>query len=97
MKDWLYTKDSYLVTGVTEDGLPFFEKKFLGWNHNDDFSDIEDLVIIKAVVKNNGSEMLVENIFYSEEAMSNIFLRMKSEELEQIVLNEVDLWLNGIN
>jgi hypothetical protein len=97
MKDWAYTKDSYLTAGITEEGLPFFEKRLQGWNDEEDESVKEDLVVINAVIYDDGTEMVLKNIFTSEEAFANPLIRKKGEEMEQIVLKEVNLWLNGSN
>jgi hypothetical protein len=97
MKEWTYTQDSFLIAGITEDGLPFFEKKLQGWNDNEDFSDREDLVIVNAVIYDDGTEILLKNIYSSEEAYSNPTISKKGEEIEQVLLEEVHLWLNGAN
>lgn len=94
MKEWLHTQDSCLTTGVTEEGHPYFEKKLQGWNQND-LSDIEDLVTVNAVLYNNGLEMNVKNIYSSKEALENAEIRKKGEEIEQLVLQEAQLWANG--
>lgn len=95
MKDWAYTEDGYLVAGITEDGFPYFEKKLQGWNDHDDPSNKEILVVISAVIYDDGTEMVVKNIYSSEDAFANPLIREKGEEMEQIVLHEVNLWLNG--
>ncbi|MEH6993730.1 hypothetical protein V7075_13610 [Neobacillus drentensis] len=95
MKSWAYTEDGYLVAGITENGLPYFEKKLLGWNDHKDPSNKEDLVVISAVIYDDGTQMVLKNIYASEEAFANPLIRKKGEEMEQVVLNEVKLWLNG--
>jgi hypothetical protein len=97
MKNWTSIEDGYLVAGITEEGLPFFEKRLHGWNDQEEHSDKEDLVVINAVIYDDGTEMILKNIFASEEAFSNPIIRKKGEEMEQIVLKEVNLWLNGAN
>ncbi|MDM5329822.1 hypothetical protein [Neobacillus sp. CF12] len=96
MKNWLYTENTILIAGMTEEGLPFFENKLQGWN-DEEGTDKEDLVIINAVVYDDGSEMILKNIYTSEEAMENPVIREKSEEVEQILLQEVNLWISGMN
>ncbi|MCM2536028.1 hypothetical protein NDK43_31710 [Neobacillus pocheonensis] len=97
MKAWSYTKKCDLIAGITEEGLPFFENKLQGWNDNKGFSDKEDIVIVNAVIYDEGAEVRLKNIFTSVEAMENPFIRMMGEEMEQILLQEVHLWLNGAN
>jgi hypothetical protein len=97
MKNWANIEDGYLVAGITEEGLPFFEKRLHGWNKHEEHSVKEDLVVINAVIYDDGTEMILKNIFASEEVYSNPIIRKKGEEMEKIVLQEVNLWLNGAN
>jgi hypothetical protein len=96
MKKWLYTENTILIAGMTEDGLPFFENKLQGWNDKEG-NDRVDLVIINAVLYDDGAEMILRNIYTSEEAMEDPVIREKSEEVEQILLEEVNLWISGMN
>ena len=97
MKAWSYTRNSTLTTGITPEGLPYFENRIQGWNDNNNFSDLEDLVILNAVFHNVGAELRIQNTYTSEDAWNCPFIREKHEETEQILLHEINLWLNGVN
>ncbi|WP_028401420.1 hypothetical protein [Ectobacillus panaciterrae] len=99
MKTWAYIKNSELIAGITEEGLPFFENKVQGWNDNKRDSDIEDLIIHRAVVYDEGAELRIKSIYTytSEDVMNNPIVMQKYEEAEQILLREINLWLNGAN
>ncbi|ETI69159.1 hypothetical protein [Neobacillus vireti] len=95
MKNWAYTTQGSVKTGITGEGLPFFESSILGWQDDNRFSECEKLVVISAVLYDDGAECVLKNIYTSEEAIANPKIRMQSEEVEQQLLNEVQLWLNG--
>ncbi|WP_147534577.1 hypothetical protein [Bacillus marasmi] len=95
MKYWNYTNISKIVADITEDGLPSFEKKLQGWNDTVDQADIVDIVVIKAIVANNGTEIDLKLSYCSEEVMNDLEIKKKSFEMEQTLLKEVQLWING--
>jgi hypothetical protein len=57
MKFWRYIElDDGIGHGWTEDGLPFWEMEIQGWNDDITFTDLADLVAIRAVLLNSDSE-----------------------------------------
>ncbi|MEH7116847.1 hypothetical protein V7128_05390 [Neobacillus vireti] len=97
MENWSYIKDTFLTAGITEEGLPFFEHKLQGWNDDKSSNNKEDIVVVQAIIYDEGAEVLLRNIYISEEAMNDPLIRQKGEEIEQNVLQEVNLWLHGAN
>lgn len=95
MKNWTYTKNSELTTGINEEGFPYFQCKIQGWNDNNYFSDVEDVVTLKAIIQDQGAELLLQSIYTSEYALNCPFVQERCEETEQVLLQEAQLWLHA--
>ncbi|WP_129727557.1 hypothetical protein [Ectobacillus funiculus] len=95
MRTWNYTKNGELTAGINEEGFPYFQFKIQGWNDNHHFSDVEDVVTLKAVIQNGGAELLLQSIYASEDALACPFIQERCEETEQILLHEAQLWLHA--
>ncbi|GAA3319034.1 hypothetical protein GCM10020331_024260 [Ectobacillus funiculus] len=54
MRTWNYTKMVNLQPVLMKKAFPIFQFKIQGWNDNHHFSDVEDVVTLKAVIQNGG-------------------------------------------
>ena len=97
MKTWAHTKNSTLISGYTEEGLPYFENRLHGWTDHENVLSKEDVVILNAVIHGEGAEVHLKNMFNCEAAMNDPLIKKKCEEAEELLLQEVNLWLNGTN
>ncbi|MDN7245541.1 hypothetical protein QWY16_09720 [Planococcus shenhongbingii] len=75
MKFWKYIElDDRINHGLTENGLPFWEKEIHGWNDNDTYSDLVNLVIVRAIELDSDSEIEMTADYTREDLKQDLMI-----------------------
>lgn len=85
MKEWKFIEpaDSYGF-GTTKDGYDFVETSIQGWNDDENFTDLTDLITLKAV--NYESEIKVFQEYYHPDIKSNVTaIKLAKESINELV------------
>lgn len=86
MKTWKNIELSDGIgVGITEEGYTFYETEVQGWNDEQDFSDLENLITIQAVKKGKGIE--INQIFSHPDVKSNVTAIKLAKEAEQLLID----------
>ncbi|MGK7379769.1 hypothetical protein ACSFXN_18285 [Planococcus sp. 1R117A] len=75
MNYWRYIElDDGIGHGRTADGLPFWEMEIQGWNDDVTFTDLTDLVAIRAVLPDTDSEAEISVAYAHPELQQDLMI-----------------------
>lgn len=77
--------------GITADGDNFVEMDIDGWNDDEDFSDLDSIVTVGAVIEERSYRIYVK--YNSEAAKSNVTVKRLIEEAKKAVEEEAKHYL----
>ena len=88
MKTWKFIELADAIGhGVTEDGFPFCETEVQGWNDDEDFSDMEDLLTIRAVEYD--TEVKVYQYYSDPDVKTNITVMRLAKDAVQLLAKHI--------
>lgn len=91
MKTWDFIEisDSVAYGAMTTDGYPITEMKIEGWNDDEELEDLETLVTVQAIQKEDLGKIDVVVIYHFEELKSNAIVSELVNEIKEEIIEHV--------
>ncbi|WP_084242347.1 hypothetical protein [Planomicrobium okeanokoites] len=77
--------------GIMENGDPFWESEIEGWNDNEEFTDLTELVVIRAVLSES-KKITTFTKFHFPELENNPLIEKLIAEVESDLLDDAKSW-----
>ncbi|TWT09249.1 hypothetical protein [Planomicrobium sp. CPCC 101079] len=75
--------------GLTNTGFPVYEVEIKGWNDNQNYSDLEDLLIIRVV--HTYSSVEAKMIYLHPDAKCNLKVRKLAKETQNYLVDAIQV------
>jgi hypothetical protein len=100
MRNWKHIEwSNSFVYGVDVDESHYIMTEIQGWNDNETFSDIDELMTIRSVIfeKDNGLDVMILQHYLSDDVKYNLQVRRIYKEVEQKMREEILNYLRQDN